>query len=237
MSKKVKLFCFPHAGGLANSYFSWKERLRKEVEVIPIELAGRGSRFNIPLCNSIEEITADTYKLIKPHMDGTDYAIFGHSMGALLTYEMVKKIKGTSGQEPIHLFFSGSTPIHSIKKEDKHAWEENKLKNYLNSLDSIASEAHQNQDIWELFLPILRSDIKNYEMYQYEKIEDSFNCNISVLYGYEDISVDTSELSEWVKYTNGECRLYGFEGGHFFLNSFEDKVLELIRKNIVKKSE
>ncbi|MBB6625636.1 thioesterase [Clostridium gasigenes] len=234
MKKTIKLFCFPHAGGLASSYYTWTKSIPEGIEVIPIELAGRGSRYNVDLLSSIDEIIDDTFNQIKGKLTDQHFAIFGHSMGSLLAYELTKKIKNELNIEPVHLFFSGSPPFHTIIDKDKHTWNDGKLMNYLNNLGGVTSEINDNKDVWELFLPIIRSDIKNYELYEFKDNEYQLNCDISILYGYDDKTVKIENLKEWNKYTKGNCKLYGFEGGHFFLEDYEDKILELINYKLTK---
>ncbi|MFH4077473.1 thioesterase domain-containing protein, partial [Acinetobacter baumannii] len=81
MVSKIKLFCFHHAGGSSSAYYNWKDYLNKDIEIIPIELAGRGKRLKVPVYTSMEEAVLDIYDLMKPNLDGSPFAIFGHSVG------------------------------------------------------------------------------------------------------------------------------------------------------------
>ena len=90
--KKIKLFCFPYAGGSAAAYNKWRQYLDKHIELRPVELAGRGRRIYDPLYQSIEEAVDDVYQLISPELAKGPYAFFGHSMGGIIAYELAYKI-------------------------------------------------------------------------------------------------------------------------------------------------
>src|SRR5476649_2659194 len=91
--KKIKLFYFPYSGGSSVVYEKWRKQLCPSIELIPVEYAGRGTRFTVPLCENINEMVEDAFHIIKKHLDGTSYSFFGHSLGALVAYELSHKLK------------------------------------------------------------------------------------------------------------------------------------------------
>ncbi|WP_197144539.1 thioesterase II family protein [Lysinibacillus sphaericus] len=84
--RKIKLFCLPYAGGSSVTYIKWGKLLNRYIEVIEVELPGRGRRINDPLIDNLEDMVEDVFRFIKDQLTG-DYAIFGHSMGGLITDE------------------------------------------------------------------------------------------------------------------------------------------------------
>ena len=103
--KKIKLFCFPYAGGSSVVYDKWKKHLSNSIELIPIEYPGRGRKFTAPLCKNINEIVEDAFDSVKNHLDGSSFSFWGHSMGALIAYELSHKFKQLNYVAPVHIFF------------------------------------------------------------------------------------------------------------------------------------
>ena len=104
--KRIRLFCLPYAGGSAMLYTRWKKFLHDSIELYPVELAGRGSRSKEPFYNSVNDAVDDIYNSIEETLDDTEFAFFGHSMGCVLVYELMYRIKELKNRIPIHAFFS-----------------------------------------------------------------------------------------------------------------------------------
>ncbi|MBF7155839.1 thioesterase II family protein [Bacillus albus] len=232
MVSKIKLFCFHHAGGSSSAYYNWKDYLNKGIKIIPIELAGRGKRLKEPVYTSMEEAVLDIYDLMKPNLDGSPFAMFGHSMGALLVYEMIQKIHDVKGISPIHAFFSGRLPVHTIDQQKRYTLPDQELKKYIVDLGGIPLELQSYDEILDMFLPIIRADFKLVETYELKEKISPFTFNISILYGYDDKLVDNQRLIEWADYTSKQCYFYGYQGGHFFINDFTEEVVKVINKTL-----
>ena len=117
---KIKLFCLPHAGGSAFNYSKWKKYFNPFIEVIPIELAGRGYRMEESLYHSIEEAVNDVYKIIVKHLNNSPYILYGHSMGSLIAYELARKIQNSNNVLPEFLVLSGRNHPNSKIKDIRH---------------------------------------------------------------------------------------------------------------------
>ena len=113
----IKLFCLPYAGSSAMLYMKWKKLFEPWIELSPVECAGRGKRFSAPLYQTFEEAVDDVFPLISKEIDETPYAIFGHSLGGLIAYELCHKLSELSYPNPQHVFFSGiQAPQHVNEK-------------------------------------------------------------------------------------------------------------------------
>src|SRR4051812_533170 len=113
----MKIFCLPYAGGSAVIYKEWIPFFPADLKMTGIEYAGHGNRSNQPLYKDVEEAITDVYNIIlKQISDGLPYAIFGHSMGAMLAFEVVKKLRTNNQQLPVHIFFSGRGAPHIKSK-------------------------------------------------------------------------------------------------------------------------
>ncbi len=166
--KKIKLFCIPYAGGSAMVYHKWKNKLNSVIELHPIELAGRGSRYNEPLYKSLDEAVNDIYRYIISHIDSSPYALFGHSMGSYLTFELFHKLTSMRHKEPIHIFFSGKeSPQSNKSKRQIHLLDDLNFKSKILELGGTPEELINNEELSHFFLPIIRADYKITEKYKY----------------------------------------------------------------------
>lgn len=227
--KKLKLFCLPYAGGSSGIYAKWSRRLDNVVEIIPVELSGRGRRFSEPLYNSLDEAVEDIYKIIEKRIVSSErYAIFGHSLGGLIAYELAQRIRLEGKPQPVHIFFSGTRPPHIKSDTDNtYALSDEEFKNKLTELGGTPEEILGNQELLDVFLPILRADFKINDTYEYTGNKEQLNCGFSVLGGITD-NIKQEELAEWRDHTTGRCDIFMLDGGHFFINSHTDEVIRIV---------
>lgn len=229
----IKLFCLPFAGGSAMTYYKWQEGLSDGIEVIPIELAGRGKRFNELLYNNMDEMVEDTYEQIVKEIESSPFAFYGHSMGSILIYELIHKIKANKYKEPVCAFFSGRYPPYIEKaKEEFYQLPDSEFMNMIYSLGGTNKELLENKELQELFLPIIRSDYKIVETYKHKHGRGNFNCDAVILYGNNDEDITYSDLLEWEHCTYGQCTFYELNGDHFFINTCLDQVISIINKHL-----
>lgn len=116
--EKIKLFCIPYAGGSATNYLRWKRYSDSAIEIVPIELKGRGGRSTTAFYENFQEVVDDVYNSIKFELGKSDYALFGHSFGSMIVYEVIKKIRQAKDQDPVHVFFSGCGPPYIRKNKN-----------------------------------------------------------------------------------------------------------------------
>lgn len=239
MNKKIKLFCIPYAGGSAVIYSKWKAYLPDTIELCPIELKGRGARIVEPRYENIDEAVQDIYDQILPQIQYAPYALFGHSMGAMLCHELALKLRSEDVNQPKHLFFSGRSVPHIKMKEDKkyHLLSEEDFKKKVKTLGGTPKEFFDHPELMELFLPLLRSDFKLASTDLSLEVIVPFNCDISVLLG-KDEDMTAQQAHEWKDHTKGLCTTYYFNGGHFFLNNEVESITRIIARDLnVKVSE
>ncbi|MEL7001989.1 MAG: thioesterase domain-containing protein, partial [Bacteroidota bacterium] len=159
--KTLKLFCLPYAGGSASVYNPWKDHLDRSIQLVPVELAGRGSRIKEPLNTSRKEAVDDIYQIIRSDIENHPYMIFGHSMGALMTFDLVHKIKVNNMPIPRHLFFSGASAPHLRDEKKKyHLMSPEEFEKEVRNLGGTPPEFFQHQELIDMFLPILKNDFK-----------------------------------------------------------------------------
>jgi surfactin synthase thioesterase subunit len=234
MLKKIKLFCLPYAGGSSNIYSRWGKCLNQSIKIHPIELAGRGKRYADRLYDNIEQAFDDVYKIVEENIDDSslDYAIFGHSLGGLIAYELIHRIKLEAKRQPIHVFLSGAKAPHFNKDNDKtYDLPDDKFKQRVLELGGTPREVLENDELLDVFLPILRADFKVNETYEYVERQAKIDCDITVLSGKKD-DMKLNEIVEWRKYTAGKCNIFMLEGDHFFINTNSDDVIKIVNNTL-----
>lgn len=224
---KTTLFFVPYAGGSVTVYRTWAELLSQRVDVRLLELAGRGTRFGEPLYSSLSEAVADLCTRALPFAQGR-YAFFGHSMGALLSYELALEVARACGRPPVHLFLSGRFPPHIGARVPINAATD---ENFLRSIAAVGgtpTEVFQNEDLMKLFLPILRSDYRITEAHVRPAVGQPLDCGISFFYAKDDPMLTRETVETWRNYTTREFRLLEFDGGHFFVQAKKRELIHLI---------
>ncbi|QDX92820.1 thioesterase [Brevibacillus laterosporus] len=233
MSTKMKLFCIPYAGGSASVYSSWKKAFLPNIELIPIELSGKGSRFNQPLYENIEQAVTDILSIIDSKLDSSPYALFGHSMGALLVFELLHALKEKKAPMPITSFLSGKNPPHITPTTKRHVLEGLTFWEEVKTMGGTPSELMQSPELMELFTPILRRDFKLVETYVPNPNREVITSPVTVLFGTKDQTASIDRIKEWDRYTSKDISFCEFDGGHFFIQEHEQAVIKLVNQTLL----
>ncbi|MGG4147606.1 thioesterase domain-containing protein [Paenibacillus algorifonticola] len=234
---RINLFTIPYAGGSAAIYNRWKKELQPFINVIPIELAGKGTRFGEPPYLNIESAIDDIYERIVSETGSSPYAIFGHSMGGLLAFELAHKIQRRGFYKPEHVFLSGMSMPTSKRKKIYSALDDDHFIHELVLLGATPKEFAENKELIELFLPIIRSDFSLIENRLIPHEYPALTINVSILSGTADLTTDQADSVEWSKLCGRECSFYPINGGHFFIHSEEDSLLNIISRTFQFQSE
>lgn len=230
------LLCLPYAGGSENVYWEWKKYLKSDIHLFPIPLKGRGRRFSEPLYDTIAETVDDIFEIIKNHIYNTDYAIYGHSMGSILAYELYYKLLDSGFNIPKHIFFSGhKAPNDATSKNNYHTLPDSEFIQKVLEIGGTPTEVSNNNELLNLFLPILRSDFRMLNLYDFKERKEKINCDISILNGRTD-SIRKVELLLWQTLAGQKCEIFEFKGDHFFINHDTKRVVNVINSILVKDS-
>lgn len=220
--KTIKLLYLPYAGGSALLCKSWKRYLGTNVEIQPIELAGRGSRFKEPFYTDMEEAIEDIFHRVLIHTN-QPYALYGHSLGALLSFELYYKIRDSGIRQPEYMFFSGSKPPFGILTgKELHKLADREFIEEIVKYNGMEKAILENEELLDLFLPIIRADFKLLEQYLYKKKPMKIEKGVSVLYG-NDMTFDL--VKGWSDLTDGEIEYHHIDGNHFFIKEKAQEVL------------
>lgn len=219
-----RLFCLPYAGGAANIYRSWLQALPEEIDVCAVELPGRGSRIKERPYTSLSLLVDSLSRALYPLLD-RPFAFFGHSMGALLAFEMSRHLRRLYRLAPMHLFVSGHSAPHLPVKLYALGSTDEEMLETLKRLSGTPAEVLENPDLMELLMPVISADFTLCDTYSY--LEDApLECPISVFGGTEDKEIEQHRLEAWREHTTGPFVLRMLPGGHFFIHSQSRQILE-----------
>lgn len=228
---KLQLFCFNYAGGRALGFRNWSDLLPDYIEVCPIELPGHGTRLmETPLIN-IESLVIELAQALVPNLT-KPFVFFGHSMGALLCFELTRRLRQNYDLIPLHLFVSGFRAPHIPNRNPLiHNLPDQEFLNELRRYNGTPEDVINNAEIMELLLPILRADFTLLETYVYTP-QSRLDCPITVFGGSEDWTTNSAELEEWKLHTNIKFLLQMLPGNHFFIDSAQMLLLNYLSQEL-----
>lgn len=235
-SKKVqamtRLFCFHHAGGAASFFKKWAKVLPSQIELVAIQLPGREARYNESLLYNMDEVINDLFEEIKGNLD-KPYFLFGHSMGAIIAFEIVRKIRSAHLTLPFHLIVSACrAPQIPNQRRPLSKLPDCEFLSKLKQYNGIPNEMNSHIDeLLEVFLPIIRADFTISETYQY-LIEPPLPMSITALCGSEDPAVSNLDVVKWQQQTCKNFKSFTLPGDHFFIKTSEIKIVSIIKQMI-----
>lgn len=226
----TRLFCFPFAGGSATAFHGWRNPLSVyDIEVCAVQLPGRDERLNEQLFHDMSALIPVLADALEPLMDRR-FAFFGHSLGALVAYELCRELVRRGRDLPVHLFASAHRAPHLRRSRPAlHALPDEEFRAGLRALRGTPAIVLDNSELSRMFFPILRADLALTDNYLLEHA-DPLDCPITGLAGMQDSLVDAEEVSKWEHSTQCEFKLMTLPGGHFFLREQETVVLAHIRE-------
>ncbi len=233
----VRLFCLPHAGSGAAAFYRWRRQIEPAIAVCPVLLPGRESRLAEPCVRSISLLTD---ALMHPAAQVTDrpYAIFGHSMGALVGWCWAVALERAGWPAPRCLIVSGrNAPEIVDERQALHLLDEGDFVAHLDQrYGGHTSALLEDPELRDLFLPVLRADLELVASYKYEQVPQ-LGCPIVAVAGWEDPSVSELGLRAWGSRTDATFELKRFPGDHFFqLGTAQPALLQFLTEMLVPQS-
>ena len=224
---RLRLFCLPFAGGGASIYRSWARALPSTIEVCPVQLPGRENRIReSPYTDilSLAETLAGQIQLYsqKP------FVLYGHSMGALLAFELARILQRQNAPMPLTLFLAAHRAAHlSPRRAPIHALPRDELIRALHRMGGLQEEVAQDQELLDLLLPILRADLTLCDLYRFAP-DTQLDCPFHLYGGRDDMEVPPEDMESWSEHSTQSSSLRIFPGGHFFLRSAGDALMQAI---------
>jgi medium-chain acyl-[acyl-carrier-protein] hydrolase len=227
---ELKLFCFPYAGGTASIFRNWANLLPSTIQVIPVELPGRGIRLSEPPYISFKPLVEALAEAVLPLLDAP-FAFFGHSMGAVISFELARSLRA-NGREPHALLASGRRAPH-VPDTDPLTYNlpHDEFIDELRRIDGTPGEVLENAELMELMIPLLRADFQLIQTYQYTE-GDPLRCPIFAYCGVQDDEETRELMSKWKEQTGSRFKLHMLPGDHFFLRSSQALLLELVARDL-----
>lgn len=229
---RVRLFCIPYAGRGASIYREWPELLGGKVELCALQLPGRENRLREAPFTRLMEAVQEAADVLQPYLN-LPFALFGHSMGAVICFELARLLRRERRITPVHLFVSGRRapqfpdrrPLMTPLPNDVFVAE------ICRRYNGIPREVFNDRELMELLLPTLRADVEMLETYDYQP-GPLFDCPITAFGGRNDSETSLDELAGWKDQTNSQFETNVFPGDHFFLQSAATEMLEIIRRKL-----
>ena len=229
---EIRLYCFPFAGGCSSTYRSWLSVLPDWIELRAVRLPGRQNRRHEPAYRSCRKLVGELVDALAGQLSEMPFAFFGHSMGALLSFELARVLRRLSAPQPALLGVSAFGPPHQ-----GHSWvsvsglPDETFLACMRALGGLPGEALTEPSLRGFFLPTLRADLTLVETYRYLP-ESPLNCPISVFGGSEDPVVLTEELQGWQKQSTRPVVVRVFPGHHFYLTEHSDAVVSSFAEDL-----
>ena len=228
---RLRLFCIAHAGGGASAFRGWAEGLPPEVEVCPVQLPGRENRFSERPFDRVDPLAAALADAVRPWLD-LPWALFGHSNGALIGFELARTLRARGLSGPRHLFPSGrrAPDMPAQGRAISHLPDDEFLAD-LAELGGMPRELLENSEIMQMLVPVLRADMALHETYEFRE-EAPLDCPITAYGGLADAKTTREAVEAWGRHTRGPFVVRMFPGGHFFHQSEREEFLRVFSADL-----
>lgn len=228
---RLRLFCFPYAGGSALIYRAWPNLLPADIEVQLLQLPGRGKRLREAPYTDLLKMVADIAPVIRPLLD-KPFAFFGHSMGALIGFELTHLLRAEHHLQPAHLFVSGrSAPQLPDTDPPTYELPEEEFVQELRRLGGTPHEVLEHPELMHLMIPLLRADFSVCQTYAFTE-RPPLSCPLTAFGGLQDHEVPRENLEAWNELTTAACKVRMLPGDHFFLRTSQQQLLQTIAQEL-----
>ena len=229
-----RLICFPYAGGGASAFKDWAALIPEDIELCIVQMPGREERLREPL---ITDMTVLVEALSQELLAYTDrpFAFFGHSMGAMVSFEVARQLRTMNAPMPRHLFLSSRAAPHLQDTSEPLRFLDNEVFiDRLHALYGAVPDAiRQSTELQKVFLPILRADVTLLETHAFVTGQP-LDCPVTVLGGTADPAISKTMLAGWSENTSGEFEQHEFEGGHFYVHAEKDQLVALVLSSLTR---
>jgi pyochelin biosynthesis protein PchC len=225
-----RLVCLPHAGGSASAYFPFSAALSRRVATLLVQYPGRQDRRAEPPATRLADLAEVLSRVLRPLAD-EPLALFGHSMGAVLGYEVALRLQDDGAPPLLRLFASGRRAPSRYRTEAVHRLDDDMLVAHVCSLGGVERAVFADPEVQAMLIPVLRADYTAAETYRHEPGR-SLTCPITVLVGDADPLVTLDEALTWKEHTQDSTDLKSYPGGHFYLTTHLASVTDAIAERL-----
>ena len=215
-SVRVRLFCLPYAGGSAALYRAWPDLLPADIEVCPIELPGRGRRIRQPAIRSMADLVNGLLKEMEEAWFETPFAIFGHSMGAMVAFEFCQELARRGQTLPTHLHLSAAVPQGVLPRAPLHQMSDDEFVDAVRALNGTPDELFAHPELLALVMPVLRADFQLVETWTPTR-EVPLAIPTSLHLANRDRLAPPASATRWEPFLTSAPAVKIYTGDHFFL--------------------
>lgn len=228
---RLRFYCFPYAGGGTQIYRRFAQQLPPGIELCMLQMPGRERRFGEPALTSVDASVRALVPVMRAETD-LPWVFFGHSLGALIAYELARALRSDGLPTPRHLFASGHRAPHLPDPDEPiHGLPDSQFIEELKELNGTPAELFAEQELLDLMLPLIRADFTAAETYEYQP-QPPLDCPITAFGGTDDPLVTEDEVMPWREHTVADYSYHIFEGDHFFIHSAEAAVMDALRTQL-----
>jgi surfactin synthase thioesterase subunit len=227
---RIRLVCFPHAGGAASAFRDWGALLPAAIEVAVVQYPGRQDRFDDPMPGTIAELAALTAAAVGERLDRPT-AFFGHSMGATVAFEAGRLLQPRF-PTPLTRLFASARKAPSDCRPNGLRLDDAEVKELVRRLGGEGATLLENEELSRLALPVLRHDLGLVEEYRHAP-GAPLTCPITAIVGKDDPSVTRADAERWSAHTMGACRVRELSGDHFYFEKSPRDVIGVLVEGLL----
>ncbi len=229
----LNLICLPFSGGTAQYFAHWDALFGQQVNIIAVQLPGRANRYREPPCTNMAELVAELAVQLKDTIQ-QPYALFGHSLGSLIAFELALYLQNTGQAMPLHVFASGYSapcspwPETRTRPRNMHLLDDAQLVAQLQKLNGTPQEILNDKDLLPIYLPALRADFEILDTWT-PGLDCKLNTPITAFGGTDDVaSFPKAQIKAWENHTTRQFSFYMLQGDHFFIRSSEPLLRQIM---------
>ncbi|MET9778972.1 alpha/beta fold hydrolase [Streptomyces sp. NPDC006367] len=234
VAPRVRLVCFPHAGGNAHLFHGWASRLPADVELLAVRYPGRQERIGEPCVTRMDELADRVFEALAPQRD-LPLVLFGHSMGAAVAYEVAVRLEdpAAEGPGPALLLLSGRAAPHVTRPTALHRAADDVLVAGVTRLGTLGGDVYAVPELRKLLLPVLRADYRLIETYGRQR-PPVLRAPVVAYLGDRDPGVTRTGVEAWSELTDGGFTVRSFPGDHFYLAPREAELTADIAERLTR---
>jgi medium-chain acyl-[acyl-carrier-protein] hydrolase len=228
---RLRLVCFPYAGGSASLFRTWPAALPADVEVVAVQPPGRENRIDEPLLTEMSDMVAAVATAVEDLLD-VPYAMFGHSLGAIVGFELARFLRRAGRPSPAHLFVAARpAPQIGLRDRGLHRLPDREFLAKVRELNGTDEELFRHPDLLELLTPMLRADFAVSDSHRHRP-EPPLSCPVTAYFGGSDLGSGSAQMAGWGQHTTAAFALRRMPGDHFFIHSYRDQLLADLRRQV-----
>lgn len=229
MTEPIVLFCLPFAGGSSLSYAPWRAPLLAAgILMRALDYPGRGLRPDWQTLPTVSGLIDILKSEVAPASLSETYYIFGHSFGALLTYELAASLKCAGYPGPAAVFLSGSNPPHRVKQKDRRLLDDEGMLEFIGGYGGIDARILESVAARQTLLGMLRADYQALETHKWA-FRGALDAPIVLFASNNDIAIDSGVKKEWARYSLARMEICELgSAGHLYLRCQQATIIDKI---------